>query len=336
MSEKILKNKQQFYFGLLLLSVPLFFFWHLLSGPTDISIISATKDLLNGNASTDALIFSEIRLPRALLAICIGISLALSGAALQGLLINPLASPDLLGVSQSGVFAAVLVLYYGLATLSWIIVPLAAMSGALIAAAFIFSLAGKYQATLTIILIGIAINAITSAMTSLALSFAPNPFALQEIYFWMLGSLSNRSSNELFFALPFMLLGWTLILPRKHFLDAMSLGEDTAISLGFNLKKQKLLLILGVALCTGASVAVSGNISFIGLMVPHLLRPLVNNEPGRLLAYSAVGGASLLLLADTLVQNIAGPQELQVGVITAALGGPFFLFLIFKNRHLMR
>ena len=329
-------SRQRFYLYLLILSVPLFLVWHLYSGPTDLSISSALKDLLNGNSSTDALIFSEIRLPRSLLAICIGISLALSGAALQGLLVNPLASPDLLGVSQSGVFAAVLVLYYGLASLSWFILPLAAMSGALIAVAIIFSLAGKYQDALTIILIGIAINALTSAMTSLALNFAPNPFALQEIYFWMLGSLSNRSSNELFFALPFMVLGWALIFPRGRFLDAMSLGEDTALSLGFNLKKQKILLILGVALCTGASVAVSGNISFIGLMVPHLLRPLVNNEPGRLLAYSALGGASLLLLADTLVQNIPGAQELQVGVITAALGGPFFLVLIFKNRHLLR
>jgi len=317
-------------------SIPLFFCWHILSGPTALSVISATSDLLKGEASTQALILSEIRLPRALLAVCIGISLALSGAALQGLLINPLASPDLLGVSQSGVLAAVLVLYYGLAAVSWFVVPLAAMSGALIAVAFIFSLSGKYQGALTIILIGIAINAMTSAMTSLALNFAPNPFALQEVYFWMLGSLSNRSTNELFFALPFMLLGWVLIFPRRQFLDAMSLGEDTARSLGFNLKKQKFLLISGVALCTGTSVAISGNISFIGLMVPHLLRPLVNHEPGRLLVYSAVGGASLLLLADTLVQNIPGAQELQVGVITAALGGPFFLLLIFKNRQLLR
>jgi iron complex transport system permease protein len=329
-------SKQQLYFILLVFSIPLFFCWHILSGPTALSVISATSDLLKGEASTQALILSEIRLPRALLAVCIGISLALSGAALQGLLINPLASPDLLGVSQSGVLAAVLVLYYGLAAVSWFVVPLAAMSGALIAVAFIFSLSGKYQGALTIILIGIAINAMTSAMTSLALNFAPNPFALQEVYFWMLGSLSNRSTNELFFALPFMLLGWVLIFSRRQFLDAMSLGEDTARSLGFNLKKQKFLLISGVALCTGTSVAVSGNISFIGLMVPHLLRPLVNHEPGRLLVYSAVGGASLLLLADTLVQNIPGAQELQVGVITAALGGPFFLLLIFKNRQLLR
>tara|TARA_R110000772_G_scaffold152999_2_gene263929 strand:- start:927 stop:1928 length:1002 start_codon:yes stop_codon:yes gene_type:complete len=329
-------NKLKLYFSLLLISVPVLFCWNLLSGSADISIINAVADLFSGNESTDALIFFEIRLPRAMLAVCIGISLALSGAALQGLLINPLASPDLLGVSQSGVFAAVVVLYYGLASVSWLVVPLAAMSGALIAVAIIFSLAGRYQGALTIILIGIAINAMTTAMTSLALNFAPNPFALQEIYFWMLGSLSNRSSNELFFAFPFMLLGWMMILSRRHFLDAMSLGEDTAKSLGFNLLTQKWLLISGVAFCTGASVAVSGNISFIGLMVPHLLRPLVNHEPGRLLAYSAVGGAALLLLADSLVQNIPGTQELQVGVITAALGGPFFLFLIFKNRHLLR
>ena len=324
------------YFYLLLLSVPVFFVWNLQSGSADISILAALGDFMSGKESTDALIFFEIRLPRAMLALCIGFSLALSGAALQGFLINPLASPDLLGVSQSGVFAAVVVLYYGLASLGWFIVPLAAMSGALIGVAVIFALAGKYQGALSIILIGIAINAMTTAMTSLALNFAPNPFALQEIYFWMLGSLSNRSSNELVFALPFMLLGWILILSCRHFLDAMSLGEDTAKSLGFNLRTQKWLLISGVAFCTGASVAVSGNISFIGLMVPHLLRPLVHHEPGRLLVYSAVGGASLLLLADSLVQNIPGAQEHQVGVITAALGGPFFLFLIFKNRHLLR
>lgn len=327
---------QRYAMPLLVISIVVFFCWSLASGPADTSVLAGVRDLLDGNASTEALILAEIRLPRALLAVCIGFSLALSGAALQGLLINPLASPDLLGVSQSGVFAAVIVLYYGLATIGWFMLPLAAMLGALLAVLIIFSLAGKYQGALTIILIGIAINAMTTALTSLALNYAPNPFALQEIYFWMLGSLSNRSNNELLFALPFMVIGWALILSSRRFLDAMSLGESTAQSLGFDLKRQKALLIAGVALCTGASVAVSGNISFIGLMVPHLLRPLARYEPGRLLLYSALGGASLLLLADALVQNLPGARELQVGVITAALGGPFFLFLIFKNRHLLR
>jgi iron complex transport system permease protein len=320
--------------NLLLLAILLLFCWNLSSGSADISILKGIGDIANGAQSTDALILAEIRLPRALLAICIGFSLALSGAALQGQLINPLASPDLLGVSQSGVFAAVIALYFGLASYAWFIVPLAAMSGALLAVAIIFLLAGKTRNALTIILIGIAINAICTALTSFALNYAPNPFALQEIYFWMLGSLSNRTSNELYFAFPFMLFGCLLILSGKRFLDAMSLGELSAQSLGFNLTMHKSLLIIGVAFATGASVAVSGNISFIGLMVPHLLRPLVNHEPGRLLIFSGLGGACLLLLADTLVQLLPGAQELQVGVLTAALGGPFFLFLIYKHKRL--
>lgn len=332
----IRSDQSHLVLSLLLVSILVFFFWNLASGPADISLWQGILDSLNGTASSEALIFSEIRLPRALLAICIGFSLALSGAALQGLLINPLASPDLLGVSQSGVFAAVIVIYYGLASLAWFFVPLAAMFGALLAVVIIFALAGNHTSALSIILIGIAINAITTALTSFALNYAPNPFALQEIYFWMLGSLSNRSSSELFFALPFMTLGWILILSCRGFLDAMSLGEDTAKSLGFRVNRCKTRLIIGVAFATGASVAVSGNISFIGLMVPHLLRPLVRYEPGRLLLVSALGGAALLLLADTLVQQLPGAQELQVGVLTAALGGPFFLYLIFKTRQLLR
>lgn len=328
-----MSKTKSYYLLLLLLSLPLFFVINLNMGSADISIL---RGAFNGRESIDALIFFEVRLPRSLLAICIGISLALSGAALQGLLRNPLASPGLLGVSQSSALAAVITLYYGFASAAWFILPLAAMAGALISVFCIFLLAGKYSSTLSIILVGIAINAMTGSMTSLALNFAPNPYALQEIYYWMLGSISNRSLNELWFALPFMVIGWGLILSSRRFLDAMSLGEDTARSLGFNLNKQKWLLITGVACCTGAAVAVSGNIAFIGLVVPHLIRPLVNHEPGRLLAYSAIGGASMLLLADSIVQGISTGQELQIGVVTAALGGPFFLFLILKNRHLFK
>lgn len=329
-------NKSQLTLLLLMLSLPLLLWVNLNSGPADISILQALSDKLNQQSSIDALIFFEVRLPRSLLAICIGISLALSGAALQGLLRNPLASPGLLGVSQSAALAAVITLYYGFASSAWFILPLAAMGGALCSVFFIFLLAGKYSSSLSIILVGIAINAMAGSLTSLALNFAPNPYALQEIYYWMLGSISNRSLNELWFALPFMLLGWGLILSSRRFLDAMSLGEDTARSLGFNLNQQKWRLIIGVASCTGAAVAVSGNIAFIGLVIPHLIRPLVNHEPGRLLGYSALGGAVMLLLADSIVQGISSGQELQIGVITAALGGPFFLFLIFKNRHLLK
>ncbi len=310
--------------------------WHLATGPAGISISQGIADLWDGSDSIDSLILAEVRLPRSLLALTVGFSLALSGAALQGLLRNPLASPDLLGVSQAGVLAAVITLYYGLSRVAWFVLPSAAMGGALLAAGLIFVLAGRQVSILGVILLGIALNAMTASLTSLALNFAPNPYALQEIYYWMLGSVANRSLNELLFALPFMIIGWGLILSCRRFLDAMSLGEDTTRSLGFDVERQRWTLIAGVAACTGASVAVSGNIAFVGLVVPHLLRPLVGHEPGRLLLVSGLGGALLLLLADITVQGLSTGQELQLGVVTAGLGGPFFLYLIHKHRHLYR
>src|SRR5690606_28509880 len=166
---------------------------------------------------------------------------------------------------------------------------------------------------------GIAISAMTGSFIALALNFAPNPYALQEIFYWMLGSVANRSSQELWLALPFMLTGWCLLLYSRRFLDALSLGEDTARSLGFDPARYSWLIILGVASSTGAAVAVSGSIGFIGLVVPHLLRPVVNAQPGRLLLFSLAGGAVLLLLADIVVQYLPGAQELQLGVVTAGL-----------------
>ena len=320
----------------LLAALPLLLLLHLGSGPAELPLGRALADWLAQRASLEAIIFSEIRLPRALLALTVGLSLALSGAALQGLLHNPLASPGLLGVSQTAVLAAVGTLYYGYAGLAWFMLPLAAMAGAFLSVLLIFLLAGRRTGVLSLILVGIAINAMSGSLTSLALNYAPNPFALQEIYYWMLGSVANRSLQEFWFSLPFMLLGWGLLLSRRRFLDAMSLGEDGARALGFNIEAGKWIVILGVACCTGASVAVSGNIAFVGLVVPHLMRPLVGFEPGRLLWASALGGACLLLLADLAVQAISRGQELQLGVITAALGGPFFLFLILKNRTLYR
>ncbi|MDT8399713.1 MAG: iron ABC transporter permease [Pseudomonadales bacterium] len=318
----------------LLLLLPVLLLLHSHTGSAHISVLTALQDLFHGRSSIASLIFVEVRLPRSLLAMSVGISLALSGAALQGLLRNPLASPGLLGVSQSAALMAVITLYYGFSNLAWFVLPMAALGGALLSVIVIFILAGRYSSILSVILLGIAINAMTGAFTSLALTFAPNPYALQEIYYWMLGSVANRSLNEFYFALPFMLLGWGLLLHSRRFLDAMTLGEDTAQSLGFDTARQKWLIIVGVACCTGAAVAVSGNIAFVGLVVPHLLRPLVQHEPGRLLWASALGGAVLLLLADITVQGISSGQELPLGVVTAALGGPFFLFLVYRNRHI--
>jgi iron complex transport system permease protein len=318
---------------LLAVALPLLFALELASGPANIELIAAFTDWFTGRATSDSIILSEVRIPRAVLALCVGASLALSGAALQGLLRNPLASPDILGVSQAAGLCAVLVLYYGLAQRAWFVLPLAALTGALLAVMLMLRLARRMVGTHTIILAGIAISALAGSFIALALNFAPNPYALQEIFYWMLGSVANRSMNEVWLALPFMLAGWILVLRSGRFLDALSLGEATAQSLGFAPRRHQVSLIAGVACCIGASVAVSGNIGFIGLVVPHLLRPLAGAEPGRLLWLSLPGGAALLLFADLLVQALPGAQELQLGVVTAALGGPFFLYLLARRRH---
>ncbi|MEY4641039.1 MAG: hypothetical protein RLZZ227_1033 [Pseudomonadota bacterium] len=320
--------------AILLGALPLLFALELVSGPAAVDLGAALADWFAGNVTSGSIILMEVRLPRALLALIVGASLAISGSALQGLLRNPLASPDVLGVSQSAGLCAVLALYYGFAQLAWFVLPLAALAGAVLAVLLMLQLARRIAGTHTIILAGIAISALAGSFIALALNFAPNPYALQEIFYWMLGSVANRSTNEVWLALPFMLAGWVLLLRNGSFLNALSLGEDTAHSLGFAPRRHIWQLILGVACCTGAAVAVSGNIGFVGLVVPHLLRPLAAAEPGRLLWLALPGGAALVLLADIVVQWLPGAQELQLGVVTAVLGGPFFLYLLMKRRHL--
>ncbi len=284
------------------------------------------------NASIDGVILWQVRLPRALLAIAVGASLGIGGAALQGLLRNPLAGPDLLGVSSCAALGAVLVLYSGIAAMTWLALPLGGIAGASLAVFLIFFLAGRRAAVLTLILAGIAVNAVMSSCIALVLNFAPNPFALSEMMYWLLGSLANRSMNDVMIAVPFMFAGWLALLSCGRFLDALTLGEETAQSLGFNSAALRRRIVVGVALCVGAAVAVSGNIGFVGLVVPHLLRPWVGYEPRRLLVPSALAGAILLLLSDSVVQIVSIDGNLKLGVVTALLGGPFFLHLIFKQR----
>lgn len=281
------------------------------------------------------LILWQVRLPRELLAVFVGASMGLSGAALQGLLRNPLAGPDLLGVTSCAALGAVLSLYLGLAALNGLLLPLGGMLGAGCAVALVFLLAGRSASVLALILAGMAISAIMSSLIALVLNFAPNPFAMSEMMYWLLGSLANRSNEDLLISLPFMLAGWLLILSCGRFLDALTLGEDSARSLGFPAARLRWRLVLGVALCVGASVSVSGNIGFVGLVVPHLLRPWVGFEPRRLLLPSALGGALLLLAADMAVQLISVGNGIKLGVITALIGGPFFLHLIYKNRSVL-
>jgi len=305
-------------------------------GPVEISLGKAWRDWIGSQTTIETLILFDLRLPRALLALTIGATLGLAGAALQGLLRNPLAEPGIIGVSNGAAFGAVVVFYYGLSGLAWFMLPLGGLLGAVTAVAVIFLLVGKSRSTITLILAGIAINAIGGAMIALALNFAASPYAMQEIVFWLLGSVANRSVKDLYIALPFMVVGWAMMLYCGRFLNALTLGEETAGSMGFDVARMRLILIIGVTASVGAAVSVAGNIGFIGLVVPHLLRPFVAYEPRRLLPASGVAGAILLLVADIAVQSMSETRELKLGVITSLVGAPFFLFLILKSRNTLQ
>ncbi|RFB06442.1 iron ABC transporter permease [Parvularcula marina] len=300
-------------------------------GPAAAGLGSLFGKLTGGEADTAILIMREIRLPRMLLAVLIGGSLGLSGAALQGLLRNPLAEPGIIGVSGAASLGAVIALYFGLSAAFALALPLLAIIGALLAALLLHVLAGR-QSILTLILAGVALTSLTGALTALALNLSPNPFAAYEIVTWMLGSLTDRSMVHVTLAAPFIVAGWVMLLLAAPALDALTLGEETAQSMGADLRRTRILIISGTALCVGAATAVSGVIGFIGLIVPHLLRPLVGHRPSRLLPVSALGGALLLLLADILVRLITPGTELKLGVVTALIGAPFFLWLVLKTR----
>lgn len=304
----------------------------LATGAAPIKLWQGLADLIFGRESLDAMVIGDIRLPRTALALVIGAILGLSGAALQGLLRNPLAEPGIIGTSNCAALGAVLVFYFGLHHASAWALPIGGLIGALVSVVIIFALAGKQRSLVSLILAGIAINALGGALISLALNFAPNPYAMQEILFWLLGSVSNRSMQDVYLLLPFAAACAALIFYCGRLLDALTLGEETARSLGLPLDSMRWLLILGIALGVGAAVSIAGAIGFVGLVVPHVLRPLVGYKPRRLLAASALGGALLLLAADVLVQLLSQAGELKLGVITALIGAPFFLYLIFNSR----
>jgi len=307
----------------------------LVIGPAAIAPDNALRGLLPGAPEPLGTIIRDLRLPRVVLAILIGGSLGLSGAALQGLLRNPLAEPGVIGVSASAGFGAVLALYLTAGGLA-LSVPLAAMGGAGVATAILVAMARGEASVLTLILAGVAINALAGALTALALNLSPNPFALQDMVHWLMGSLANRSFHDVTLAAPFIIAGSLLLMLSGRGLAALSLGEETAASLGIPLPRLRLQVIIGAALAVGAGVAVAGAIGFVGLVVPHMLRPLCGYDPARLLLPSAAGGAALLLLADIAVRLAPGGQELKLGVVTALIGAPVFLHLVWSTRRRMR
>jgi iron complex transport system permease protein len=227
----------------------------------------------------------------------------------------------------------VLVFYFGLAAAQSLLLPLGAVAGSLAALATLYALAGRRGDFLGIILAGIAINAFAAALTSLALNFAPSPYAALEILFWMLGSLADRSLAHVWLVLPLMIPGWAMIVLAARGLDALTLGEDTAQSLGFSPKTTQWLVIGGTALAVGAAVAAAGVVGFVGLVVPHLLRSAVGYHASRLLGPSFLAGAVLTLSADLAIRLMPPGPELKLGVVTALLGAPFFLRLVLRSRR---
>ncbi|NKB98409.1 MAG: iron chelate uptake ABC transporter family permease subunit [Pseudomonadales bacterium] len=285
------------------------------------------------NPTAEATILFEIRLPRALIGMLVGASLGIAGAGMQGLLRNPLAEPGVIGVSGCAGLGAVLVFYSGITNQFALGLPFGGMLGALVAVWLLYRLSGRSSSTLSLVLAGVAINAFAGALTALVLNLSSNPFAAYEIVFWLMGSFADRSLQHVSICIVPIVLGWILLTRSGKGLNALSLGEDTAVSMGINLPQLRLAVILGTALCVGAAVSVSGMIGFIGLVVPHLLRPWVGYEPGRLLLPSALGGATLALLADIAVRTIPTPIELKIGVLTALIGAPFFLSLLRSMRR---
>ena len=302
-------------------------------GYARLDIAAALADWFAGRQTLPALVLVELRLPRALLGALVGFSLGMAGAAMQGLLRNPLAEPGLLGISSAAAFGAVVVFYSGFAGAFLLALPLGGIAGAMLATLLLYGFVGRGAGTMTLILVGVAINSFAGAMTALALNLAPNPYAALEIVFWLMGSLADRSLTHVWLVLPLMLLGWALLLSCASALDGLTLGEDTARSLGFDLNWLRARLIGGAALAVGASVAVTGAIGFVGLVVPHLLRPFIGHRPGRLLLVSGFGGAILTLVADTGLRLLPIRPELKLGVVTALIGAPFLFSLIHRLRR---
>jgi iron complex transport system permease protein len=319
--------------AILLVLVAGLFVGSLSVGPVVLSPESVLAGFLGQGDEAAKIIVGEIRLPRALLALLIGAMLGLSGAALQGLLRNPLAAPSLFGAPAAAAFGAVAVISFGLVDALSFALPFAAIAGALTSVGLLILVAGPRASLLILILAGLAISSLAGACTALALNLAPNPFAALEIAFWLLGSLEDRSLRHVMIALPFMIGGAVLLFWDRRAFRALTLGEEAAASLGFSLTGVRLRVIVGVAAGVGAAVAVAGTIGFIGLVAPHLVRPFVRYDPGRLLVPAALSGAALLLAADIAVRLIPSAGEIKVGVLTALIGAPFFIALILRRRH---
>ncbi|MEM6411407.1 MAG: iron ABC transporter permease [Pseudomonadota bacterium] len=307
-------------------------FFACLLGSTPLPSSRVIAAFFGGADAGDRLVVWSIRLPRALTAFLVGGALGMSGAALQGLLRNPLAEPGVLGVSATASLSATFVLYYGLVGLSAWIMPIAAIVGAMAATALLALAAIRTQSVVTLILIGVGLSSFAGALMSLLMNLAPNPFSLSDMINWMLGSVANRSFDEIALAAPFLIAGSIILLANRRGLSALTLGEEAASGVGLDLRRQRILTVLGAGLATGASVSLAGAIGFVGIIAPHLVRPFVDHDPARSLVPSALLAGLILVIADIGVRLTPTDNELKLGVVAALIGAPFFVWIAMQRR----
>lgn len=298
-----------------------------LNGTAPLSFGETVAALFGGGDQGARLIVWEIRLPRTLAAFLTGAALGASGAALQGLLRNPLADPGVLGVSASASLGAVIAIYFGLAAVSTVAVPLLAIGFAMLATALLAVIAAARISPVQLLLAGVGLSSFAGALTALVINLAPEPFALSDLISWMLGSVANRSFADLALAAPFWVGGGVLVTLAAPGLRALTLGEATASTLGVNIKRLRLMIVGGAALLTGAAVSVAGVIGFVGIVAPHLARPFVQHDPARLIWPSALLAGVMLAVADTILRIAPLEQELRLGVAVALIGAPVFVWI---------
>ncbi len=303
-------------------------------GSVELSMLDGLLGWLRGETTASALIVGEVRLPRTLLAVGVGAALGLAGAALQGLLRNPLVEPGLIGVSSGAALGAAGVFYFDLfAALGVLAMPLAGLLGAGLVLWLLLLLAGRHARPAVLIMAGLAISTLAGSLLAMVLNFAPNPFAMQELVFWMLGSVSLRGMDQAGVLALTLLPGLLLVWRQRRLLWGLSLGETTAQSLGLPVIGGSRQILIGSALLVGGAVAVAGNVGFVGLLAPHLMRPWVRQRPDRLLLPAMLAGAILVLAADLLLRLAPPDRELKLGVLTSLVGAPFFLWLVWREKR---
>lgn len=303
-----------------------------LLGSTPMEFTRVLSALLGQSSPGDTIVVWQIRLPRALAAFVVGCALGASGAALQGLLRNPLAEPGILGVTATSSLFATFALYYGLASASVYLLPIYAIAGALVATALLAVAAIRVKSIVTLILLGVGLSSFSAAAMSLLLNLAPNPFSLFDMINWLLGSVANRSFDDLRIALPFVIAGVGILLSTRRGLSALTLGEEAASGIGLNLRRQRIAVVLGAGLATGASVALAGAIGFVGIVAPHIVRPLVGYDPARSILPSAILAGIILVVADIGVRLLPTTSELKLGVVAALIGAPVFAWIALQRR----